>query len=389
MLEGWRQGTYADVLRLDVDPVEVRPEGVYPILGVLNFGRGILRRPPVTSAETSYKSLNRIQPGQLVYSKLKAFEGAITVTPQDLPESYASGEFPTFSCNDQMDAAYLRLLTQEPALWTGLALRSKGIGGRRERLNPRDFLTMPVLIPPLHEQRRIVDLIEAVDDAAAAAQACELRIGEALEIIRDVKLWRLNGRMELSHLCRVDGSLVDPTGPNGSLPHVGAERIVSGSGDLVGVTSASDDGVTSGKYPFSASHVIYSKIRPNLRKVALPNFSGLCSADAYPLLPTADVPRRYLQQLLLSRPFTEQAVARSGRTKMPKINQVELMSIEVPATSSEEMRFLADEFEAIDQTRHAVHQELASVRQLRSNLLTALLSGEHVIPQFYDELMEA
>ena len=33
----------------------------------------------------------------LVYSRLKAFEGAITVTPDDLPESFASQEFPTFA----------------------------------------------------------------------------------------------------------------------------------------------------------------------------------------------------------------------------------------------------------------------------------------------------
>ena len=46
-----------------------------------------------------------------------------------------------------------------------------------------------------------------------------------------------------------------------------------------------EDGVISGKYLFTDKHIIYSKIRPNLNKVALPDFDGLCSADAYPILP--------------------------------------------------------------------------------------------------------
>ena len=66
-------------MRLDVETEPVDPEREYPAVGVLNRGRGLLHREPMKGSETKYASLNRIRPGQVGYSRRKAFEGAITV----------------------------------------------------------------------------------------------------------------------------------------------------------------------------------------------------------------------------------------------------------------------------------------------------------------------
>ena len=55
----------------------------YPLVGVLNRGRGFLYRDPIPGSDTKYKTMNRIGPGQVVYSRLKAFEGAITGRPRE------------------------------------------------------------------------------------------------------------------------------------------------------------------------------------------------------------------------------------------------------------------------------------------------------------------
>lgn len=389
MPDGWVDGTLADLVYLDVQRVPVVAGQSYPVVGVLGFGRGLLYREPVTSDSTRYQTLNRVRPGQLIYSKLKAFEGAITVVSDSDQEAFASGEFPTYSCSSAALPGYLRLLTQQPALWERIASLSKGLGGRRERLSPNDLLTIRVRYPNIQAQRRIVDLVGALDDAIVAAEQSVGRLQKLISLFRDSVLWRADSRVPLGDLCRVDGRLVVPDGERALMPHVGTDRIVGGTGDLVGVVSAAEDGVTSGKYSYTTDHVIYSKIRPNLRKVALPTSAGLCSADAYPLLPTDGVPRRFLQQLLLSTPFTEAAVSRSGRTKMPKINRAELMSIEVPFVEPEEMSQIAERLDALVGARQAGESAARRARTLRANLLTALLSGEHAIPKSHDELLEA
>ena len=145
----------------------------------------------------------------------------------------------------------------------------------------------------------------------------------------------------------------------------------------------------SGKYLHDAGTIIYSKIRPNLRKVAIPTWRGLCSADAYPIRPIGDAASvSFLRHLLISRPFTEMATSRSGRTKMPKINRSELFSIEVPAIEFLEQGRIAEQLDAIDAARLAARATADALRSLRANVLTVLLSGEHEIPASYDRFLK-
>ncbi|MFI9270199.1 restriction endonuclease subunit S [Kitasatospora sp. NPDC052896] len=169
--EGWIRAPLARFLVPKVESVDVDPQQMYPTVGVLNRGRGLLYRDPVAGSSTSYKKLNRIGSGVLVYSRLKAFEGAITVTPDDLPESYASQEFPTFAFASDVDPEFFRILTTTQSMWDALQGASKGMGGRRERVKPADFLNIVMDIPSLPAQERIVEVIRAVDDQITALGA--------------------------------------------------------------------------------------------------------------------------------------------------------------------------------------------------------------------------
>ncbi|MGW1011307.1 hypothetical protein ACWD4X_14930 [Streptomyces termitum] len=165
---GWVRAPLARFLTPNMESVDVDPTRMYPTIGVLNRGRGLLYRDAVAGSSTSYKKLNLIRPGMLVYSRLKAFEGAITVTPNDLPESFASQEFPTFAFASDADPDFFRVLTTTQSMWDALQRASKGMGGRRERVKPADFLNIVMDIPPLLLQRRIVEVIDVIDRQIAA-----------------------------------------------------------------------------------------------------------------------------------------------------------------------------------------------------------------------------
>jgi type I restriction enzyme S subunit len=85
-----------DVLQLASAEVPVRADDIYPVAGVLSFGRGLFQRGPILGNETSYSRLNRLEPGRLVMSRLKAFEGALGVIPAEFGGWFLSPEFPTF-----------------------------------------------------------------------------------------------------------------------------------------------------------------------------------------------------------------------------------------------------------------------------------------------------
>ncbi|WP_111733909.1 restriction endonuclease subunit S [Roseovarius amoyensis] len=60
-------------------PVEVDPAGSYPELGARSFGRGLFHKPTLQGSELTWQKLFRIEEGDLVFSNIKAWEGAFAV----------------------------------------------------------------------------------------------------------------------------------------------------------------------------------------------------------------------------------------------------------------------------------------------------------------------
>lgn len=389
-MTAWQTVLLSDVMRLDVNTVVVDPSAEYPVVGVLNRGRGLLYRDPMPGSDTKYKSLNRIGPGQVVYSRLKAFEGAITVAPADISEAYASQEFPTFTCDGDLLPAYFALLTTTAGLWADLQNLSTGMGGRRERVKPADFLTLRLDLPPRDEQSRIVNLMGAVDEHVEAMAEEVHRLWAALTVARRALLEDAPAT-PLGDLCAITARLVDPLSEgNADLPHVGVEVIEKNTGRILGARTAREDAVTSGKYKFSPGDVLYSKIRPGLRKVAVAECAGLCSADAYPLTPRPGVPATLLREALLHEPVVERIVQMSGRTKMPKVNRSELFSVEVPMPDEGTTRASVDAtLHGLRNQAESLSDEVASLRAFRATLLAGLLSQSISIPSTYDALLRA
>jgi type I restriction enzyme S subunit len=174
---------------------------------------------------------------------------------------------------------------------------------------------------------------------------------------------------------------VDPTLPGfADLPHVSGENITSGTGELLDVRSASEDGMTSTKYLFSPGDVLYSKLRPYLRKVALVDFRGLCSADMYPIEADHEVlDPTFLKFLLLSDSFSAYANDESRRARMPKLNRQQLLSWETPIPPLPEQERIAaalrEQFDAAARMRAAMDTEAGSLRRLATTTLENLLAG--------------
>ena len=374
------------------DEVKLVDDQTYVTAGILSYGKGLFERPPVRGAATSYRSYFRVRRGQFVYSKLFAWEGALAVVPPAFDGLFVSQEFPTFDIKLSVAIPeYLHLLSRWPPLWERLRAGETGMGGRRKRVHPSHLLETVVPAPDITEQRRIVDLVGAVEYLSTKAQDVRSVADAVVAGFSQELIDRSDApRLPLGDVAAIEARLVDPTTPGlRDLPHIGVERIESGTGRLLKTVSAAEDGVTSAKYLFTADDVVYSKIRPNLRKVARPLTVGLSSADAYPLRARPGLLADYLFEVLLSRSFSAQAVAKSGRTKMPKVNRAELFSIPIPVPALDSQASIASMLRSVRDVRDRATSECASAEYMRSALLTDLLSGNHEIPDSYDILLEA
>ena len=153
-------------------------------------------------------------------------------------------------------------------------------------------------------------------------------------------------------------------------PHIGIDSIEKGTGRLYGYKTVAEDAVISGKYIFTPAHIIYSKIRPNLNKVALPDFTGLCSADAYPILVKSDVcNREFLGYTMRSSYFLDYILAFSGRTNLPKVNKNQVEGFTLPLPPIE----LQNQFSAFvtqtDKSKAVIQKALDEAQLLFDSLM--------------------
>lgn len=123
---------------------------------------------------------------------------------------------------------------------------------------------------------------------------------------------------------------------------IAPNHVESGTGRLLALETAADQGAESGKYLCDAGDVIYSKIRPALRKVAVAPHDCLCSADMYPLKGQNGLTNRFLYWYLLSEPFSDFAHRESARVAMPKLNRETLATALVPVPGIQEQERIAN-----------------------------------------------
>ncbi len=68
---------------------------------------------------------------------------------------FVSPEYRTFECiPTEASPAYLTTLVKTEWFWSKLSLATRGVGARRERTRPEQFLGIELLMPDLEQQKR-------------------------------------------------------------------------------------------------------------------------------------------------------------------------------------------------------------------------------------------
>ena len=170
-----------------------------------------------------------------------------------------------------------------------------------------------------------------------------------------------------------------------SMVLVAPDHIESETGRLLAKQTAREQRAISGKYVFNRGDVVYSKIRPYLRKAVLVDFDGLCSADMYPLKPTPGVSGGFMLAVLLSHRFTKYAESVSARSGMPKINRAEMAEFLVALPPGSEQRAIAAALSDVDALLDGLNRLIAKRRDIKQAAMQQLLTGQIRLPGFSGE----
>lgn len=166
----------------------IEPDESYPELGIRSFGKGTFQKPAISGLDLGNKRLFRIEAGDLLFSNVFAWEGAIAIARPEDAGRFGSHRFMTCVVNEQQvlaDFLLYHLLSPDGLEKVGEA--SPGGAGRNRTLGVEKLAKIEVPAPPLAAQQAFVDLQAAV----SALKARHAAIREANAALLPATLERL------------------------------------------------------------------------------------------------------------------------------------------------------------------------------------------------------
>lgn len=149
-------------------PVSIDVLGFYPELGIRSFGNGTFHKPTLSGMEVGDKRIFKIEPGDLLFSNVFAWEGAIAVAKAVDAGRFGSHRYITCVPNPEVTTSRFLCfyfltrpgLEEIGAASPGGALRNRTLG-----LSALEAIKVPV--PPLIQQRWFETLLDEVEGLKA------------------------------------------------------------------------------------------------------------------------------------------------------------------------------------------------------------------------------
>lgn len=388
MTQGWSLTPLGEVLieRRETPGAVDLASGRVHIIEKISFDTGSIK---VRSDNSTRTGMILVRPGDLVVSGINAAKGAIAIyDPNAAEPAAATIHYGAYAVNlDRADARFLWWMLRSRFFQD--LLRECLPGGIKTELKAKRLLPVPVPLPPLLEQRRIVTrlgelatLIEQGNrlrqQAAKEAEGLHLSLLHQ-HFVENASKW---ASMPMQEAIKVSDRQVAPTLPEYSkLPHISGENIESKTCRLLPYRTAEEDGVRSNNYLYSPGTVLYSKIRPYLRKAVFVDFRGLCSADIYPIqVISPQLDPHFVMWSLVADPFTDYANRLSGRTRMPKLNRPQLFRFTLLYPPLSEQLHIVAELDAlqaeVDRLKRLQGETAAELEVLLPAILDQAFKGE-------------
>ncbi len=368
-----------EIMMLVRRQVKVAPDETYHQIGLRSFGNGVFHKPPVSGEELGSKRIFYIEPGDLLFSNVFAWEGAVAIASQEEAGKVGSHRFMTYEVNTRIaDARYLRYYFYGgPGLQT-IQNASPGSAGRNRTLGIKAFERQIVRLPDLDEQRRIANKLDFASSRLNQFTALRKHSVQTAQKYVDSVLQPIKDRAQLSAPLRPSSDFVD-IDPD---KHYRTAGILNHGRGLFHrpVISGSET-----KYPrFNRLHTgqfVYSKLFGWEGSLAVvpPDFEGLHVSHEFPTFDidttVADV--EYMGHLArwsgLHDALKDKGTGMGSRRQ--RVNVDRFLSTEIPLPSLTEQRRIARHFTMVRQTIEAGAKQANEVAQLRNGLLDAAFSG--------------
>ncbi|MEH0404266.1 restriction endonuclease subunit S [[Kitasatospora] papulosa] len=375
----WQRTTLGEVTTQVSRAVRVEDLTEARYAGVRWHAGGVYDRETVPAEKIKGKTLYRIERDDIVYNRMWATKSSFGVVKNDADGCLVTNDFPVFTVHRKaILPEFVEAIFHTTSFQSEAAGRAVGTTERR-RLHVRDFVNIPVVLPPLPLQERIVKVIGSVD-AHITALDCEANALERVYRAATSLLW-----------CTPDGNAAEPRilGDAMRLDVVRTPMKAGTTYHLAGVLNAGKGLVDKGEFDgadteYTAMNVLREH-QVVMRKltawegpitVVPAEFDGLVASNEFPTFTlAADIAPGWMKHVCrtprLWAEMQDRVVGTVQRRK--RLNPDQLLSVALPVPSRPRQEVVAEALDTIEAQSAAIRAEATSLRQVRARLLSGML----------------
>lgn len=240
-----------------------------------------------------------------------------------------------------------------------------------QKLTQKALVSIPIPVPPLPEQEKIVSELDCLSgiiekkrqqlkelDALAQSIFYEM-FGNPVDNERG---WEVKALKDVAPQQVYKGSIPCIEGKYWLL---NLDVVAPNTGEVLEKCYFDMSEIGSSTITFNEDNVLYSKLRPYLNKVVVPDGIGYATSELVPLYPDRKVlDKVFLSSLLRSTQFVAYISNKVAGAKMPRVSMNDFRTFPVILPPLPLQQSFAQKIEAIEQQKALIKQSIAEVETL-------------------------
>jgi type I restriction enzyme S subunit len=384
--DGWRLLPNIAIFQERIERGHINEE----LLSV-TIGKGVIKQTDVDvkkdSSNEDKSKYKLIKIGDIAYNKMRMWQGALGYSDY---QGISSPAYVILKPKMKINPRYFHYMFRT-SFYTNYSKRfSYGIVDDQLSLRYTDFKRMYSIVPPLEVQNSIVAYLDKKNSEIDKFILNKERLIELLEeerkemideILNSVKATETNVK-PLKYLVRLISDLTTKKGENET--YLALENIESWTGKID--LSIGHDEFESAVKKFKNTDVLFSKLRPYLAKVVIPDFNGVCVSEILVFRPSKLIDKEFIFYKLISRRFIDYVDTSTYGSKMPRANYdfIGKIEVEYPINIDEQKSIVQEIKQKEDQIeglKNKYRKEISSIKEYREALITDLVTGRRSVPQ--------
>ena len=260
-------------------------------------------------------------------------------------------------------------------------LNSLGRGATFKEISKKIVEEIEIPLQDLDTQHKIVEILdkaqELIDKRKEQMELLdELIQSKFLEMfgnpVTNPKGWEVEKINTIAPIEQYKGEIND-----GKVWLLNLDMVESNSGRIINYNYVDKEEVGNSTCTFSTDNVLYSKLRPYLNKVAIPDREGYATSEMIPLKPNREIlNREYFAYSLRSKAFVDYISEKVSGAKMPRVVMSDFKNFKLTIPPLALQEEFADFVGKVNDIKIVLNKSLEQLNNNFDSLINKAFKGE-------------